>query len=178
MHVTAKKMAFSGLMLAFTIVCIALGSVIETNTLFLLAASSYFVGIVLRETGTGMGVAFYLAGVLLGVIVSPNKLYVLSYGAMGLYILLNEISYRWLGRLKGDVNRKVFFWAIKYMIFNLMYVPLLLGFQKLLFGKGLSVEMTLFLVAAGQAGLFLYDRAYEYVQGHVWNRIRVKIGQM
>ena len=142
MHVTAKKIAFCGLMLAFTIVCIALGSVIETNTLFLLAAASYFVGIVHREAGAGMGAAFYLAGVFLGFLVSPNKLYVLSYGAMGLYI------------------------------------PMLFGFQKLLFGRGLSAEMVFFFAAAGQIGFFLYDRAYEYVQGHVWSRIRGKMGLM
>ncbi len=178
MHVTAKKVAFCGLMLAFTIVCIALGSIIETNTLFLLAASSYFVGIVVRETGPGMGAAFYLAGVFLGFIVSPNKLYVLSYGAMGLYILLNELFYRWIGRMKGNVNRKAVFWGVKYIMFNLMYLPMLFGFQKLLFGSGLTEKMLLLFAAAGQVGFFLYDRAYEYVQGHVWNRLRGKMGLM
>ena len=39
MHVKAKQMAFGGLILAVTVVCMALGSVIETNTLFLLAAA-------------------------------------------------------------------------------------------------------------------------------------------
>ncbi len=178
MHVTAKKIAFCGLMLAFTIVCIALGSVIETNTLFLLAAASYFVGIVHREAGAGMGAAFYLAGVFLGFLVSPNKLYVLSYGAMGLYILLNETVYPRIGRLSGNRNRKAVFWIVKYTIFNLMYIPMLFGFQKLLFGRGLSAEMVFFFAAAGQIGFFLYDRAYEYVQGHVWSRIRGKMGLM
>ncbi len=42
-----------------------LGSVFETNTLFLLAAASYFVGIVIREFGLRTGAAFYLASVLL-----------------------------------------------------------------------------------------------------------------
>ena len=46
MYVKAKKTAIAGLMLAFTMICIAMGSVIETNTLFLLAAASYFVGII------------------------------------------------------------------------------------------------------------------------------------
>ena len=50
MHVNAKKIAIGGLLLALTEVCIALGSVIETNTLFLLAAASYFVGFLIRET--------------------------------------------------------------------------------------------------------------------------------
>ena len=51
MHVKAKQMAFGGLLLAVTVVCMALGSVIETNTLFLLAAAAFFVGIVIREFG-------------------------------------------------------------------------------------------------------------------------------
>ena len=51
MHVKAKQIAFGGLLLAVTVVCMALGSVIETNTLFLLAAAAFFVGIVIREFG-------------------------------------------------------------------------------------------------------------------------------
>ena len=46
MHVKAKQIAFGGLLLAVTVVCMALGSVIETNTLFLLAAAAFGVGIV------------------------------------------------------------------------------------------------------------------------------------
>ena len=41
MHVKAKTMAFSGLLLALTVIFMVLGSVIETSTLFLLAAASY-----------------------------------------------------------------------------------------------------------------------------------------
>lgn len=175
MHVTAKKMAFAGLMLAFTIVCIALGSIIETNTLFLLAAASFFVGIVLRETSVKTGTAFYIAAILLGVFVSPNKLYVVSYGAMGLYILLNEVIFRLLGRLRETINRQALFWILKYLVFNIMYIPMLLAFQKLLFGKELSVHMLLMILAAGQAALFVYDRAYEYAQGNIWNKLRGRL---
>ena len=51
MHLNTKKIAFAGVMLALTEVGIALGSVIETNTLFLLAAASFFVGIVIQKRG-------------------------------------------------------------------------------------------------------------------------------
>ena len=51
MHLNTKKIAFAGVMLALTEVGIALGSVIETNTLFLLAAACFFVGIVIQEFG-------------------------------------------------------------------------------------------------------------------------------
>lgn len=98
MHVKARMTAFSGLLLALSVVCMALGSVIETNTLFLLAAASYFVGIIIREFGMKAGVAFYLADILLGFLVTPNKFYVISFAAMGFYILAAEGSWRFLGK--------------------------------------------------------------------------------
>ena len=120
MHVKAKKMAFSGMLLALTIVCMLLGSIIETSTLFLLAAASYFVGIVLREFGEKTGIAFYLAGVLLGLIAAPNKFYVVSYAAMGFYILAIELVWPHLGRLPENVKRRGIFWTIKYIVFNVI----------------------------------------------------------
>ncbi|XCP84831.1 hypothetical protein ABXS75_17630 [Roseburia hominis] len=175
MHVKAKKIAFGGLMLALTEICIALGSVLEMNTLFLLAAASFFVGIMLRETGVGTGAAFYLAGVLLGILISPNKLYVVSYAAMGFYILAIELVYRKLGTMKGNVNRQALFWTAKYLIFNCMFLPGILLFQKLLFARELSVVMLAVICASGQIGLLLYDRAYEFVQGNIWNKMRGRL---
>ena len=56
MHVN-RETSFAGLMLAVTIVCLYLGNIIESNTLFLLAGASYFVGIVYREAGAKMSLA-------------------------------------------------------------------------------------------------------------------------
>ena len=42
MHVKARMTAFSGLLLALSVVCMALGSVIETNTLFFTGGSFLF----------------------------------------------------------------------------------------------------------------------------------------
>ena len=175
MHVKAKKMAFGGLLLALTIVCMVLGSVIESNTLFLLAAASYFVGIIIRETGMRTGAAFYIAAVLLGFIVAPNKIYVVSFAAMGFYILAVEQAFVMLGRTKARVNRKALFWAIKYIIFNILYIPALIVFQQLLFGRNLSPAWMAGLIAAGQAGLWIYDRAYDYVQRYIWNKLRKRL---
>ena len=175
MHVKAKKMAFGGLLLALTIVCMVLGSVIESNTLFLLAAASYFVGIIIRETGMRTGAAFYIAAVLLGFIVAPNKIYVVSFAAMGFYILAAEQACVMLGRTEARVNRKALFWAIKYIIFNILYIPALIVFQQLLFGRNLSPAWMAGLIAAGQAGLWIYDRAYDYVQRHIWSKLRKRL---
>lgn len=172
MHVKAKKVAFGGLLLALTIVCMALGSVIETNTLFLLAAASYFVGIVIREMGMRMGLAFYLAAVLLGFLLAPNKLYVISFAAMGFYILAIEFAWNLLGRTQEKINRRVLLWGVKYLIFNLLYLPMLLFFQQLLFGRNLPLLWLVGAIGAGQVGLWIYDKAYEYMQQHIWGKFR------
>ena len=106
MHIKAKTMAFGGLLLALTVVCMALGSVIETSTLFLLAAASFFVGIVIREFGLKAGAAFYIAAVLLGFITAPNKFYVLTFAAWGLYIWGIESEFRYLENNPASRNRQ------------------------------------------------------------------------
>lgn len=172
MHVKGKMMAFCGLFLALSVVCMSLGSVIETNTLFLLAAASFFVGIVIREFGMKAGAAFYVADVLLGFLIAPNKFYVFSFAAMGLYIVIIEEAWRFLGR-SASTQRQSLFWAVKYVVFNVMYIPMLVLFDEILLGgKKLSFAMTAGIWLAGQIALFLYDRAYEYVQLHVWTKIR------
>ena len=175
MHVNAKRVAFGGLTLALTILSMVLGSVIESNTLFLLAAASYFVGIVIRETGMMTGLAFYLAAVLLGFLLAPNKLYVVSFAAMGFYILAIEFTWRWLGRRTEKPHRKVFLWTAKYVIFNLLYIPGLLFFQELLFGRRLSPVWMVSAAVIGQIALLIYDKAYEYVQGYLWGKLRGRL---
>lgn len=173
MHVKAKKMAFGGVLLALTVICMTLGSIIETGTLFLLAAASYFVGIVFREFGGKTGAAFYLAGVLLGIILAPNKFYVVTYAALGMYILAIEIAWEMLGGWNADVRKKTrVFWILKYVAFNLLYVPAVLLFPELLFGRALSRWVLVGVVIAGQVGILLYDSAYGYVQREIWGKMR------
>lgn len=181
MHIKAKKIATGGVMLALSIVSMMLGNVLESNTVFFLAIASFFVGIIIREFGMKTGYAFYAAGVLLGAIIVPNKLYVVTYAAMGIYILLSESVWRQIGKMLGSNNMfsmeqyKTALWVIKYLIFNVMYLPAVLGCSKLLFGKQLSVGMTICVVIAGQIGLFIYDKAYDYSVGKIWNKMRGKL---
>ena len=72
-------------------------------------------------------------------------------------------------------KRHILFWIIKYIIFNVMYIPLVLIFQEILFSRKLPEMMLLIVVAAGQLGIWIYDRAYEYVQGHIWNKMRGRL---
>lgn len=174
MHVKAKTMAFGGLLLALTVICMALGSVIETNTLFLLAAASYFTGIVIREFGLKTGLAFYLAAVILGVILAPNKFYVITFAAMGFYILGREAVWYWMSRHPEWTQRQRMLLAAKFILFNLVYLPIVFLFQELLFAKALEGIMILAVIVAGQILFLIYDRAYDYVQRELWGKLRGK----
>ena len=175
MHVKAKTVALGGLLLALTVVFMALGSVIETSTLFLLAAASFFVGIVIREFGLKAGGAFYLAAVLLGFITAPNKFYVLTFAAMGFYIWGIEAVWRWLEKRREMQKRHQAFWIAKYIIFNIVYIPIVLLFRDLLFPQAVPDGMLAVILLGGQAGLFIYDRAYDYVQVHIWGKFRGRL---
>ena len=165
MHVKAKQIAFGGLLLAVTVVCMALGSVIETNTLFLLAAAAFFVGIA----------AFYLAAALLGLLVTPNKFYVITFAAMGFYILGIESVWMFLAKRPQMGHRMGIYWFAKYVIFNLVYLPCLFGFRSMLFQKVVSDQLLLAAVMVGQIAILVYDKAYQYVQGTLWEKWRKRI---
>ena len=175
MHVKARTLAFGGLLLALSVVFMALGSIIETSTLFLLAAASFFVGIVVREFGLRAGAAFYIAAVLLGFITAPNKFYVLTFAAMGFYIWGIEAAWRWLERHPQYRNRRVIFWIFKYVIFNIVYIPIAIAFRDLLFARAVSDALLIGVIIGGQIGLFVYDKAYEYVQVHIWGKMRGRV---
>ena len=175
MHVKAKTMAFGGLLLALTVVFMSLGSIIETSTLFLLAAASYFVGIVVREFGLKTGGAFYLAAVMLGFITAPNKFYVLTFAAMGFYIWGIEAVWKWLEKRPMMQKRHTVFWISKYLIFNIVYIPIIIIFREMLFAQAASDALLIGVFAGGQIGVFIYDRPYDYVHLDVWGKIRGRV---
>lgn len=176
MHVKVRSVVVSGIMLALTVLSMYLGTVIEMNTLFFLAAASFFVGIVFREFGKKAAAAFLLAGALLGIIVSPNKFYVFTYAAMGLYILIIELSWQFLIKKGWGKKERRVFWIIKYSVFNFIYILSILIFQEILFTNNIQGILLIIVLIVGQIGLFVYDRAYEYVQRSLWNRYRKYLG--
>lgn len=176
MLLNAKKLAFLGLLLACSVLLIILGDVMEFNTLFFLAAASFCTGIAIRECGIYMGSGFFLASILLSFLLAPNKLYCITYGAMGLYIVITEFMYYKLSFVKWNIStRKKVFFAFKFISFNIMYIPILLIFPKLIYPGTISHKLLLVFVLGGQVALFIFDKAYTYFQSVLWGRIRMKL---
>jgi len=175
MHVEVKKMATAGLLVAFSVVMMLLSSVIETSSLFFIAAASFCVGVAVREWGLRLGFAFLIASVSLSFLVAPGKLYCFTFAGMGLYIWTSE----WLWNRIADATmlkgRNVILWIGKYMIFNLLYVPVLLLAPQILFTGKMNGLSAIIFWLFGQAVLFIYDVAYRYFQAQVWGRLRGRL---
>ncbi|MDF2906140.1 MAG: hypothetical protein K0R34_1461 [Herbinix sp.] len=175
MLLNAKKIAFMGLLLAITVLLIALSGILEFNTLFLLGAASFGVGIAVRESNIRYGTGFYLAAILLGLILAPNKFYCITFAVMGFYILVIEFTFDRLSNLKGNISRVKLYWLIKYITFNVLYVPMVLLLPKLIYQGEINPIITIVMLLAGQIVLFVYDTAYRYFQSYVWGKIRTKL---
>lgn len=175
MHVEAKKIAEAGVLAAFSVLLVILSTVIETNSLFLLAAASFCTGIAIREWGVRFGTAFFAACIFLSILLAPDKMYCITFGAMGIYILLSEFMWEKLADSKRAKKRAVLLWIGKYIIFNCMYIPAIVFFPALIFSKKFADSMLVFLFLAGQIGIFIFDRAYVYFQGYIWGKLRKKL---
>lgn len=181
MHLSTKQISMLGLLLAFSVVLNVLSGVIETSTLFLLSAASFFVGIAFRETNKLLGIGFYIASVLLSFILAPNKMYCFTYAAIGLYIVIIEL-FRGIIVLKKDSEKKdigkksliegIALIGCKLVIFNLIFIPILIFLPELIIAKELSPTAMLFFVLSGQIIFVIYDKAYDYFMLRYWEKYK------
>ncbi len=175
MYVSGKKIAYAGLLAALSAVLITLGAVIETSSLFFIAAASFCVGIAIREWGIGFACGFWTASTLVGVAVCPNKFYCITYAAMGVYLLGSEILWQKIAARPAMKHRKLALWTGKYCVFNGIYVPVLVLIPELLLAKTIEDWLWLAVFLAGQAAVFIFDVAHEYFQRNIWNKMRNKV---
>lgn len=177
MHVVAKKMATAGLLVAFSVGMMLLSSVIETSSLFFIAAASFCVGVAIREWGLRMGFAFLIASVVLNFVVTPGKLYCFTLLGMGLYIWSTEYIWKRIADAKALKHRAMFLWVGKYVIFNILYIPTLLFAPHILFVGKINGLVAIILFLLGQAVLYVYDVAYRYFQAQIWGKLRIRLLQ-
>ena len=170
MLLNARKMVFAGMTLAVSCILLILGGVIETSTMFFLAAGAFCIGIVIREFGLKAGAAFLAASLLLGLLIAPNKLYVLTYGLMELYLFLRELLWEIMNR-KGDV-RRILYTIGKFVIFQPLYLPVVFWMPELIYAGELRWYIYLLMIVAGEILWLVADVAYDVFQRQIWSRVR------
>lgn len=98
---------------------------------------------------------------------NPDKFHWILYACLGIYIFLSELIFCKGNRVQ-DIKKKMRVQLIyNWILFNMIYIPLVLFFQNLLFAgtlpggiSGSSLQGMAALWLAGQVGWFLYDKAY------------------
>jgi uncharacterized membrane protein YedE/YeeE len=112
---TAKRIALSGVLLALVVIVLYAESIAPTSKLTLYALSSFFVSVIVMESGVGSGWFFYVASSLLSLIIVPDKLDLVPYFAFfGVYGILKYYIER--------LNKLILEYILKYAFFNVCLV--------------------------------------------------------
>ena len=91
---------------------------------------------------------------------------------MGMYLLIIEYAYDKLLVIQNPNSRRRVSWIIKYVVFNLMYIPSVLFLPKLFYAGVIDQRLMFVMVLAGQIAILIFDMAYHYFQRFVWGKFR------
>ncbi len=147
-----KRITLSGILLAFTVICVFLAAVLPTSKLSLYALSSLFISVIIIEFGTKAGWVFYLASAILSALLVPRLEvipFMVFFGVYGLIKLYIE-------RLSSRVAEYV----LKLAYFNICLI-LGLFFLKEIILNGVNLSAPVYIVAAVLEVVFvIYDYIY------------------
>ena len=147
-----KSITLSGILLAFTVICVFLAASLPTSKLSLYAISSLFIAVIIIEFGTKAGWAFYLASSILSVVLIPRLEvipFVIFFGLYGLIKLYIE-----------KLHSRIIEYILKLIYFNIC-LALGLIFLKEFIMDGLNLTVPIYIVAVLLEVVFLvYDYVY------------------
>lgn len=176
MYLRSKKIAFLGLLTALSVLFIVLSGIFEVSTFFFVAAAAFCVGIGIIEYSIIGGICMYVATVLLGILLAPNKLYCLTYSALCIYIIAIEATIRQVEKKVEDMKKvKRILLPIKYLYFNIIYLPIVCFLPKLVYNGVFSVKIYVLVILVGQVGFYLFDTIYFRLTDYYYSKLRNKI---
>ncbi|PYG86969.1 hypothetical protein LY28_02591 [Ruminiclostridium sufflavum DSM 19573] len=147
-----KGLASGGILLAFTVICVFLASILPTSVLSLYAVSSLFISVIIIEFGTRAGWTFYLASGILSAVLVPRLEVIPFIVFFGIYGLIKFYIEK--------VRSRVLEYVLKYIYFNLCLVLGLFFLKELILG-GINLSVPVYIVAALSEVVFvLYDYVY------------------
>lgn len=168
MYVRAKDITFLGILLAIAVILVYAGMIIETSTLFFLCAASCCLGIAIVQYGKRLGLGFFIACTVLTFILIANKMYCFTLASMNLYILLAECFM--------DRFPKAFRY-VKYILFNLIFIPVLILVPELIYVGTLNRMVLIGLWIGGQLIFTIYDYAYRRIIYGFWPEFWKKVNR-
>lgn len=163
-----KKIALNGILGAVAVICLLLAAIMPTGRISLYALSSFFVAVVIIESGAKAGWLFYAATSLLAFIMVPDKLglvpYALFFGAFGIIKFYIE-----------KLNNIVLEYILKFAFFNACIAVAYWAVRDLA-GFGFSSKLPWWaLIIALEVVFFIYDYVYTLFVGYYRERLRPKL---
>lgn len=170
MHIDkTRAMAGVALLSALSLIFLLLGTFtfMSLNTIFFTALAAYFIGYTINKYALFYGGMQLVVCTFLDLFLNPDKFHWVLYVCLGGYIFFSEMIFQKMNRVedfKKKMRRQLLF---NWVLFNIIYIPLIVFFRTLLFADsfpgGIGRDSTggiLLILAAGQIGWIMYDKAY------------------
>ncbi|HOW22726.1 MAG TPA: hypothetical protein PLV23_03740 [Sedimentibacter sp.] len=164
MLLKGRDLAYLGVLLGLNQLFIILSSIIETNTIILMAAAALIVGVAVVEFGGKAGIIFYLASCISGFFLTFNKAELITYICFfGIYSIIKHY-------IETKINNKYISYALKIGSFNLSLL-LMYFFVKLF----ISLPLRWWMILGGQILFIIYDYSFTMFITQYINSIRPKL---
>ncbi|MBP8692299.1 MAG: hypothetical protein KBI20_08600 [Sedimentibacter sp.] len=164
MLLKGRDLAYLGVLLGLNQLFIILSSIIETNTIILMATAALIVGVVVVEFGGKAGIIFYLASCISGFFITFNKVEIITYICFfGIYSIIKHY-------IETKINNKYISYALKIGSFNLSLL-LMYFFVKLF----ISLPLRWWMILGGQILFIIYDYSFTMFITQYINSIRPKL---
>ena len=164
MLLKSKEMAYLGVLLGLNQLFIILSSVIETNTIILMAAAALVVGVVIVEFRGKAGILFYIASCMLGFLLTFNKIEIITYICFfGLYSIIKHY-------IEINILNQYISYGVKIGFFNISLLAMYLIVRLFI-----ALTLTWWMILAAQVLFIIYDYAFTIFINVYMNSIRPKL---
>ncbi len=164
MLLESKDVAYLGVLLGLNQLFIILSSVIETNTIILMAAAALIVGVVIVEFGGKAGIAFYVASCILGFFLTFNKVEIITYICFfGVYSIIKHY-------IETITLNKYISYGTKITLFNISLLSMYMIIRIFI-----NITLRWWIILAAQVLFIVYDYAFTIFINQYINSIQPKL---
>lgn len=161
-----KNLTLSALLIALTLVILALNTLLPISTLSILTIASAIIPIAIIRTSIKNALLVYIASSLLGFLLLPKDIIILYTLFFGIYGLVKYYIEK-LNKITFEIILKIIFSSIILVIYYLLFSS---------FINVKSINLPLYLIFIGANILFLiYDYALTLIISFYINKIHHRI---
>lgn len=160
-----KRVTFSAIGIALTVIFLYAASVLSTGKLAALALSSLLCGVCICQYGIRYGMAVYIGSSILSLLLIPNRMFTIIYVLLIGYYPVIKLLIERLNKIWLEWVLKVLFFNIilffLYMIFTIFFMP---GLDSAI--VTLALKYAGWIVVGMEVVFVLYDLAFSYMIGY------------